>query len=170
MNNYESHAWREFKAAGWVDENNQFKDEMQEIICKGVLKMIEIFDEEGHSGSTAPYAISLFKRIAMFEPIAPLTGEDDEWVDVGHHGGGIQYQNSRMSSVFKNSKDGQAYWMDGRVFWEWASPYEGREPHEPYKSYFTSRESRVYIDFPWVKPEHPEYVFVPTEEYPNEVL
>ena len=30
MNNYEKHAWQEFRAAGWVDDNNKFQDE---IVC-----------------------------------------------------------------------------------------------------------------------------------------
>lgn len=165
MNNYENHAWREFKAAKWCDENGKFADEMQELICKHVLKLLEVFDAEGHSGSSAPYALNTFKRLAMFEPIAPLTGEDSEWNDVGHYGGGIHYQNNRLSSVFKD-EDGQAYWMDGKVFWEWFKCEDGKM----IKTYFTNRESRVYITFPWSKPDNPEYVFVPTNEFPNEVL
>lgn len=165
MSNYKTHAMREFRAAGWTDENGKFNDEMQELICNHVLKLIDIFSEVGHSGSTAPYAISLFKKIASFEPIAPLTGEDDEWIDVSYYGGGVHYQNKRLGTVFKDSKDSQAYWMDGRVFWEWAKFEDG----EMFKSYYTNSDSRIYIDFPWTKPEHPEYVFVPTEEFPNEV-
>ena len=42
MNNYESHAWREFKAAGWLDENGKFKDEMQEAICNHVIRLLGV--------------------------------------------------------------------------------------------------------------------------------
>jgi hypothetical protein len=31
MSNYDSHAWREFRAAGWVDENNNFNDDWQVV-------------------------------------------------------------------------------------------------------------------------------------------
>ena len=44
------------------------------------------------------------------------------------------------------------------------------ESGKVYKTYFTSKGSRVYITFPYTKPEHPEYVFSPTDEFPNEVL
>lgn len=167
MNNYEKHAWKEFRAAGWCDENHKFNDEMQEMICNHVLKLLDVFDGEGHSGSTAPYAINLFKRLAMFEPIGPLTGEDSEWNEVDD---GV-FQNNRMGAVFKQKDrfNGQAYWLDGKVFWEWHSSPDIDEG-KPYKNYFTSSDSFVPIEFPWVKPSEPEYVFVPTDEFPNEVL
>ena len=78
MSNYITHAMTEFRAAGWVDENGKYCDEMQEAICNHVMKLLEVFSEEGHSGSTAPYAINLFSKLAKFEPVAPLTGEDWE--------------------------------------------------------------------------------------------
>jgi hypothetical protein len=170
LSNLKDHALREFKAAGWTDESGKFNDEMQEMICNHVLKLIDLFSEEGHSGSTAPYAINLFRRLAMFEPVSPLTGADDEWFE-HDYGDTPTYQNKRMGSVFKHADrfDGQAYWLDGKVFWEWATAddlYDGK----PFKSYFTSRDSMVTIEFPWTKPENPEYVFVPTEQFPNEVL
>ena len=74
MSNYERHAMMEFRAAGWTDESGKFNDEMQEMICKHVMKLLEVFADEGHSGSSAPYAINLFKQLASFEPVAPLTG------------------------------------------------------------------------------------------------
>ena len=147
MNNYEKHAWIEFRAAGWIDENNKFNDEMQELICKHVLKLLEVFDEEGHSGSSAPYAINLFEKLAKFEPVAPLTGEDWEWANVSEYGGrnnGILYQNKRCGHVFKD--DDGAYDMDGVIFWEW---FTDKETGEKFKSYFTGRESRVPVTFPY---------------------
>ena len=166
MSNYKFHAQQEFRAVGWVDENGKYTDEMQGWICDHVLALLDVFADEGHSGSSAPYTINVFSKLAKFEPIAPLTGEDWEWTDVSN---GEMYQNNRMSSVFKDSKDGQAYWSDGRVFWEWYSAPDIDEG-KPFKSYFTSRDSRVSVTFPWTKPDKNEYVFVPTVEYPNEVL
>jgi len=143
MNNYEKHAWLEFKAAGWVDDNNKFDDEMQEMICTHVLKLLDVFDGEGHSGSSAPYAIELFKKLALFEPVAPLTGEDWEWTDVAEQSGGPLWQNKRCSHVFKDNNG--AYDSDGIVFYDWYVNEEG----EKHKTYFTSRDSRVPITFPY---------------------
>ena len=163
MSNLMSHAEAEFKAAGWTDENGKFNDEMQEMICNHVLKLIEIFSEEGHSGSTAPYAINLFKRLAMFKPIAPLTGEDDEWTDVSGYSGTTTYQNKRCSSVFKEGKDSEAYNIDGKVFWEWCKDYDGNV----FKSYYGSRDSRVPVTFPYTVPDQPIYEYRHSDAEPK---
>lgn len=157
MSNYDSHAWREFRAAGWVDENNKFNDEMQEAICTHVLKLLEAFEGEGHSGSSAPYTINLFKKLAMYEPVAPLTGEDWEWSDVSEYGGrddGPLFQNKRCSHVFKDSQG--AYDINGIVWYDW---HPNKETGEWYKSYFTNHKSRVSVTFPYTpKTEHKEWV------------
>lgn len=146
MSNYHSHAMNEFRAAGWIDDQGKYCDEMQEAICNHVMKLLEVFDGEGHSGSTAPYTINMFEKLAKFEPLVPLTGKDWEWVDTGH---GLQ--NKRCSHVFKD-EDGRAYDINGKIFWEWSGTKE-----DAFKSYYTCRESRVYVEFPYVPKR--EYVY-----------
>ena len=165
MSNLMDHAWSEFRAAGWCDHKNNFHDEMQESICKHVLDLLIVFSQEGHSGSTAPYAINLFSTLAKYKPIVPLTGEEWEWVDVAEYNGSTRWQNKRCSSVFKDETG--TYDIDGRVFWEWHKDDKTGEIH---KTYFTSKGSRVYITFPYTKPERPEYVFSPSDEFPHETL
>lgn len=156
MSNYEKHAQMEFRAAGWTDENGNFKDEMQEAICAHVLKLLEVFGDEGHSGSSAPYAINLFSKLAKFEPVAPLTGEDWEWSDVSEYGGrddGPLWQNKRCGHVFKDNNG--AYDIDGIVWYDWYTNEEG----EKHKSYFSGRGSRVPVTFPYVpKTEYKEWI------------
>ncbi len=158
MSNLKDHALREFRAAGWTDENGKFKDEMQEMICNHVMKLLDVFADEGHSGSSAPYAINLFEKLAKFEPVAPLTGEDWEWFDHGYC-----MQNKRCSHVFKQADrfNGQAYDINAKIFWEW-NEFEG----ETTKNYFTNSDSFVPIEFPYTPKQ--EYVFRPTEQFPNE--
>lgn len=145
MSNYVKHAMQEFRAAGWTDENGKFNDEMQEMICSHVLELLEVFGGEGHSGSSAPYAINLFKQLASFEPVAPLTGEDWEWTDVAEQNGGPLWQNKRCSHVFKDLNG--AYDIDGIVFYDW---YTDKDTGEKYKAHYTSRDSRVPVTFPYV--------------------
>ena len=162
MSNLNKHALMEFKAAGWLDETGAYKDEMQGMICEHVLQLLKVFSDEGHSGSTAPYAVDLFKKLAMFEPIVPLTGEDWEWFDHGYC-----MQNKRCGHVFKQNDrfDGQPYDSEGKIFWEWCrSSIDG----EIFKSHYSSRDSSVPITFPYTPKR--EYVFVPTDEFPNESL
>lgn len=151
MSNLRSHAMTEFRAAGWVDEHGKYCDEMQEMICNHVIKLLDVFADEGHSGSTAPYAINMFKTLASFEPIVPLTGEDWEWAEVSEMMGRKCWQNKRASNVFKDA-DGRAYDINGKVFWEWSGTKE-----DPYKSHYTCRESRVYVTFPYTPKT--EYVY-----------
>jgi hypothetical protein len=144
MSNLRDHAIREFRAAGWTDSANNFKDDMQEELCDGLLKLLDVFSEAGHSGSSAPYAIDLFTKLAKFEPIAPITGEDWEWIEVSD---GIQ-QNVRCGHLFKdkNRFNGQAYDIDGIIFWEWFVDPKTKKKH---KSYFTSSDSCVPVKFPY---------------------
>jgi len=46
MSNLRSHAMTEFRAAGWLDENGNYIDEMQQMICTHVLKLIDMFSDE----------------------------------------------------------------------------------------------------------------------------
>jgi hypothetical protein len=121
-------------------------DEMNDAMCEHILKMVDVFAEEGHSGFSANYAISILQKLLRFEPLSPLTGEDDEWSCVSEYCEGETYQNKRLSSVFKKGKNGQAYDINGKVF------------VEPDDVSYTSRDSRVYIEFPYVP--HTEYVKV----------
>jgi len=149
LNNYQKHAMTEFRAAGWTDESGKFNDEMQEMICNHVMKLLEVFADEGHSGFSAPYAINLFSKLAKFEPIGPLTGEDWEWVNVSEQSGYTLWQNKRCGHVFKDENG--AYDIDGIVFYD----NHVDESGITYKAYFTSRESRVPVTFP----------YTPTTEY-----
>ena len=127
MSNLIKHAKREFEVLGWTGD-----DEIQKLICDQVLELLVLFGKHGHSGSSALYAVGMFKKLVMFEPISPLTGEDSEWNEVGS---GV-FQNNRSSNIFKGD-DGKAYNIDGRVF------------REKDGTCYTSIESRVYVEFPY---------------------
>lgn len=125
------------------------EDEMNRMMRKHILHMVNEFAEEGHSGFSADYALNILKSLLAFKPLAPLTGADDEWNEVGD---GL-WQNRRAFDVFKDENG--AYWSDGIVFWEW---YTDKQTGEKFKTYFTSKESRAPIQsFPWIMPEKPEY-------------
>ena len=105
--------------------------EMQKMMHDGIIAMVKLFSSQGHSGFSAPYAIAMIKRLLNYEPIGPLTGEDDEWTDLGD---GLK-QNKRCSRVF--SQNGEAYDIEGKVF------------REPGGQTFTSGQSRVPVTFPY---------------------
>lgn len=137
MSNLETYAEEELRRAGYFDA-----EAYGGMLGEAVMKMVRLFAEEGHSGMSASFAINAFKAVANFEPLTPLTGGADEWNECGD---GV-YQNRRCSHVFKG-EDGRAYDIDGRIF------------REPSGVCFTSRDSRVYIEFPYMPKR--EYVDVP---------
>jgi hypothetical protein len=133
MSNLTEFARSELERAGMFDKDSDYGG----MLGEAVLKMVEQFAEEGHSGFSASMAIALFEKVARFEPLTPLTGEDKEWTEVGD---GV-FQNRRCSHVFK--ENGAAYDIEGVIFCE------------PGGACFTSRDSRVPVIFP----------YVPTREY-----
>lgn len=141
------HAMREFKAAGWLD---QPIDEMQQAMMDHLLVMCDTFAAEQHSGFSANYAIACLSKLLKFEPLVPLTGEDWEWNNVSEESGYECYQNNRCSHVFKQADrfDGQAYDINGKIFYEWVS-YPDIDNGNPYKSYYTCSDSFVPITFPY---------------------
>jgi hypothetical protein len=149
-----SYAEKELDIIGMTDDGD-----MNELMRKHLLHMIGEFANEGHSGFSASYAISCLKRLMSFKPLSPLTGEDDEWTEVTQISGYPHFQNKRCGSVFKDDKDGEAYDIDGKVFWEWFKNEDG----EKFKSYFTSKDSRLPVTFPYTVPDEPIY-----EEYQSE--
>lgn len=99
-------------------------------------------------------------KLMKFEPLSPLTGEDDEWNEVGGFsgpGGKTTYQNRRHCSIFKDGKDGQAYNSSGLV---------RGTPSDSFRSfiYFSSRWSRTPVDFPFSVEDNP----VIREEYEDD--
>lgn len=106
-------------------------DEMNDSMADDVLAVVEVFANQGHSGFSAGYAIQCLEKLLRYQPLRPLTGEDNEWNEVGE---GV-FQNKRSSRVFK--ENGIAYDIDGKVF------------EDEKGCRFTSRDSRVNVTFPY---------------------
>src|SRR5690625_891717 len=88
------------------------EEEMKKLMNNHIIEIVKVFSEQSHSGFSGSYAISTLTRLLSFKPLKPLTGEDDEWNEVSEG----QFQNKRCSSVFKNSTDGTAYDINGKIF------------------------------------------------------
>ena len=151
--NYKDHAKNEFFYSGWTDKDGNFDDSMQELMCNQVLELLDLFSTHGHSGFSAPYALNLFKNLASFDSISPLSGEDEEWTEPYDDEG--SQQNKRQSDVFRDAK-GNAYWSSGRIFIDSSG------------CSFTSSKSRIPISFPWSKPD-PEYIRVSEDKDGNTI-
>ena len=79
-----------------------------------IMEIVKKFASQGHSGFSAQYALNLVTRLLQYKPITPLTGEDEEWVELDY-GDDLAYQNKRCPQIFKQ-KDGKIYDVEGKVF------------------------------------------------------
>ena len=139
--NLKEHALQQFELLGWT-KDGKFKDDMQEDICNGTLKLIEIFSEQGHSGMTAPYAISLFEKLASWKSIADITANREWWN--GDIGSGNMVQSRIQCDVFSTEEDlkkNRAYFLDGIIF-------KDRDG-----CCYTNSKSRVWFDLPGLPPK-----------------
>lgn len=138
------HAEREFVAAGYTPLDQEQEDGPNKWVQESVLELLEVFARQGHSGFSAHYAVEMFRKLALYEPLVPLSGADDEWNEIGD---GV-FQNNRCSHVFKDKDrfNGQAYDIKGRIF------------REPDGSCYTNIDSRVPVTFPYTPKS--EYVDV----------
>lgn len=71
-----------------------------------MVEILERFFDQWDSGGAVAVASQVLARLIAGQPLGPLTGNDDEWVEVGTHEGGPFFQNRRCSSVFKQLRDG----------------------------------------------------------------
>lgn len=129
-------AENELRIAGLLDKDSDYEG----MLGQSVLELTKEFASQGHSGFSAAQTLKIFARVASFEPLSPLRGDDDEWQEVGT---GV-FQNVRCSHIFK--ENGQAYDIEGRIF------------REPSGVCYTNSESRVPVTFPYVP--NREYVDV----------
>jgi len=106
MNPLLIHAMNEFEKIGWrwkLDAPNA-----QNLMMLHVMELLDVFSDQGHTETTAPYVLGLFRQLANMEILSPLTGEADEWFQIAD---GVE-QNRRLSSVFR--ENGKAHDLSGK--------------------------------------------------------
>ena len=57
-----SWAERELEAAGYKADDKD--DGPNKWLREGTLELLKVFSEQGHSGSSAPFAVDMFNRLA----------------------------------------------------------------------------------------------------------
>lgn len=105
--NLVKHAEYELKLVGYDEQDSDYNG----MLYDDVMDLIKLFDKQGHSGCSANLVCNLFNKLSRFEPIAPLTGKDDEWNNEFDKN---VFQNIRCSRVFKN-EDGTGHDIYGKI-------------------------------------------------------
>lgn len=83
-----------------------------------ILALVDKFGKSGQSGGSAPYSVhaltKTIEKLCLQKSICPITGIDEEWVNVAKLGSGesnIMYQNNRCSALFKTA-EGESWYLD----------------------------------------------------------
>lgn len=150
-----AHAEKEFEVLGDV-EDLATTPELREAFIKVIIG----FSSWGHSGGSAgavvPRISWVIQRLLSFQPLTPLTGHDEEWMDVSEYtmGGRTCQQNNRCGRVFREMEVdslGAPYWVaydvEAVVFY----PLFGKRIHA-----FQAWDSKRKIEFPYL-PEEPKF-------------
>lgn len=91
-----------------------------EPFSKEILELCDKFGKSGQSGGSAPMTASAIsqavKKLLLQEPICPVTGLNEEWVNVREASGDdeMMYQNKRCAGLFK-SKNGKCWYVDAVI-------------------------------------------------------
>ena len=102
------YATDELQLAGWFKKDGMYNGQ----IGDDVMELIKTFSKQNHSGYSAHIVISLFSKLAKYEILGPLMGNDAEWVDTSKD----TYQNKRDSRVFKEKSTGKCYFIEAIVW------------------------------------------------------
>jgi hypothetical protein len=105
------HAKIELQLAGAFDKDSNY----DVFIGEAVMELIEVFSNQGHSGTSASIVSSIFNKLAQYKPLQPITGRDEEWSKVSINDDRELYQNKRCFSIFKEGKDGKPYSIDAII-------------------------------------------------------
>lgn len=118
------------------------EDEYNKMMHDAIIEIVQKFAEQGHSGFSAGYALSVLTKLMNYDALTPLTGEDSEWtlLDERTTGGDqdMKWQNKRCFSVFKQA-DGRAYDSNTKVYY----------PKGKRSETYTKGGQREYITFPY---------------------
>jgi hypothetical protein len=101
-----SHAIHEFSLLPKAE--NQADEDLHQWLQAGVLDLLFVLSQQGHSGGTMYEMMKLFNKLVAFEHLTPITDNPAEWEDMSIPSGYPFWQNKRNSSLF--SKDeGKTY-------------------------------------------------------------
>ena len=143
MSNLLKHAERELKFIGYDG-----KDEYNNMAKAAIMELLTTFANQGHSGFSANYIVNLFNKLAKYETLSPLTGNDDEWGNVSDMSGDRKtlFQNNRDGRVFKN--DDGAFFTEAIIWTESGeSSYTNKDSNRYIKSFpFTPKTFYVKVD------------------------
>ncbi len=125
----------ELKRAGLFDKDSDYDG----MIGEAVKELLLVFQKQGHSGYSAQITANIFYKLIKGDPLTPLTNDKSEWNEIGP---GVLQSNRASHCFIEKETSDKPYTIEGKIFSD-----------DGGKTFFTSRESRVYFDLPGFPPE-----------------
>ena len=111
----------ELRIAGYnlqdKDEINS-EDDYAQFVGKAAYDVCKLFCEQGHSGMSAGFTISLITKLLKGDTLTPLTNDPSEWSHEEWYGEG-HYQSKRNFSCFSDDNLKTYYDIDEEENREW---------------------------------------------------
>lgn len=127
-----------------------YKAEVDSAIVDSLLAMLDASNVGEHSGSSWQFLLATFRRLASFKPLSPLTGAEDEWVEITDD----LEQNKRCPTVFrKNKNNGYAYDIATFVY-----------TRDYGKTWVIIPSNQKLIEFPYSVPDEPTKIYLKGDE------
>jgi hypothetical protein len=105
------HAREELQRAGLFDTNGDYGG----MLGTEILKLVQVFSEQGHSGFSAQMTIDILDKLLRFQPLTPITNNPVEWMEVSDN----LWQNRRQGSLFSHDAGKTWYDTDKPRTWPW---------------------------------------------------
>lgn len=120
MSNTKTFAERELDILTKSSTDPENRPIIEEFIPE-ILALVDKFGNSGQSGGSSPYVAHALseavKHLCMQQPICPMTGIDDEWMDVSEISDepkNTLYQSKRCYALFK---DNSGCWFLDAIVW-----------------------------------------------------
>ena len=92
----------EIRAKGEINSDEDWDREIR----KSVMKIIQSFAKDRHSGTSAGQVIGIVHQLLQFKPLSPLTNDPNEWQKIAEDMAG-------QNDLWQNRRNGAAFSHDG---------------------------------------------------------
>ena len=113
-----NHAKRELRLAGLFDADSDYDG----LLAESVVKLMEVFADQGHSGGSAHLTRDLFNKLSAFKNLTPLTNDPKEWMLVADG-----QSDGKVPGVWQNSRNSEAFSEDGGKTYYLLSELRGKD-------------------------------------------
>lgn len=81
-------------------------------VTNGLCRVVQAFADMGHSGGSAPHAITYLERLLKYQPLSDLTDDPSEWID--RHAEGLfptPFWQSKRNPEAMSTDGGATYYL-----------------------------------------------------------